>query len=52
MWKVAFWLLGTAGDAGWVMWGFIAWVITLGASTITVENNLTKHTFRFPGWWE
>lgn len=49
--RVLLLILGTAGDAGWFLLGLAPWLLTLGAATIEVECTLTKHSFRFPGWW-
>ena len=43
-------LFATAGDAGWILLGLIAWAITLGAAEVTVGNAFTRQSFRFPGW--
>jgi hypothetical protein len=40
-----------AADTGWFMLGLATWLATLGAATVTVECHLTRHSFRFPGWW-
>ena len=49
--RILLFVLGTAGDASWFLLGFAVWALTLCAESITVECNLSKHSFRFPGWW-
>ena len=48
--RVFLFILGSMGDAGWMMLGFIAWVVTLCAADIHIENAITKRSFHFPGW--
>jgi len=52
MLRAALTILGIAGDTGWFLIGLVPWVLTLGAATIEVECHLTRHSFRFPGWWK
>ena len=50
--RAAIFILGTAGDAAWFALGFLPWALTLGAATVETECGLTRHRFRFPGWWK
>jgi hypothetical protein len=43
-------IIAFIGDGAWFLLGLAAWVLSMGAATISVSNATSKNVFTFKGW--